>query len=118
MLRQAITSEQEVVACYETIVLEDKSSQVVLDETRAAEHVRGCMNNIKRPLRKVYITFVFTIVINLYVPMHAQLPINHAAADDQVRTAGRYVKVCLSSYSRHPHWYQKLLKSKYINVYF
>ena len=50
---QAITSERDVVTCYNTIVLEDISSQVVLDKTRAAEHMRGCINNIKASTKKV-----------------------------------------------------------------
>ena len=50
---QAITSERDVVMCYNTIVLEDKSSQVVLNKTRAAEHMRGCINNIKASTKKL-----------------------------------------------------------------
>eukprot|EP00731_Ephydatia_muelleri_P006897 Em0003g1145a len=52
-LRQTITCQQDVVSCYETFVMEDKGSQVVLDHIRAAEQVRGCVNNLKRPLKSV-----------------------------------------------------------------
>ena len=52
-LRQTITCQQDVVSCYETFVMEDRGSQVVLDHIRAAEHVRGCVNNLKRPLKSV-----------------------------------------------------------------
>ena len=52
-LRQTITCQQDVVSCYKTFVMEDRGSQVVLDHIRAAEHVRGCVNNLKRPLKSV-----------------------------------------------------------------
>ena len=44
-LRQKITSNSKVTAYYETFVLEDKLSSVVLD---ASEQVRIVLNNKKR----------------------------------------------------------------------
>ena len=49
-LWQTITCQQDVVSCYETFVMEDRCSQVVLDHIRAAEHIRGCVNHLKCPL--------------------------------------------------------------------
>ena len=47
-LRHSITLHPEVVAFYDTFVMEDKSGTVVLDYLKACEQVRVVLNNRKR----------------------------------------------------------------------
>lgn len=63
-LRQKITSDSEVMAFYETFLLEDKSSSVVLDDLKASEQVRIVLNNRKRS--KPVLFFFFSIYLFTY----------------------------------------------------
>jgi hypothetical protein len=56
-LRQKITSNSKVTAYYETFVLEDKLSSVVLDDLKASEQVRIVLNNRKRSKPVLFLFF-------------------------------------------------------------
>ena len=64
-LRQRITSDSEVTAFYETFVLEDKFSSVVLDDLKASEQVRIVLNNRKRSKPVLFCSLAF-ICLHIY----------------------------------------------------
>ena len=63
-LRQKITSNSEVTAYYETFVLEDKLSSVVLDDLKAYEQVRIVLNR-KRSKPVLFVLWRISVCISL-----------------------------------------------------
>ena len=69
-LREEIVDSEEVKAFYRKYTLED-GSIVCLDSSMASEHVRQCINNLKRP-RATQTLFkgggkVYIITVNIYL---------------------------------------------------